>query len=384
MRRVVITLCLGSILTACGATAAAPSPAAPSPAASVSAASAKPVASVSAPVAASAKPASLGSAAPASPAASTAASAPANAKTVAVGTFPQAYINWPLVVGDKQGYFSAAGLKVDTKELPAVSTLLQALSTGQLNVVMTTPDTSMNAIYSGAPLTYIAVNQRPSTIDLLVSSKINSFADIKGKTLGVGQRDSSYSLLAEQMLKANGLDSSQYQFFYVASEPDRYVSLQSGKIDGAFLGPPRNFQAVGEGFHSLGLVNQYIQHDEYNGFVVNAPWASQNKDTVVVFLKAIAQADTWMEDPANKDAAIDMFQAYLKLDRPLVVQSYDLMITKLKAFPPDLKIDPAAHQAWIDNFVSRGVFTKPAPPLSKFVTDTYLQAAFGTRIPELG
>ncbi|HLY67644.1 MAG TPA: ABC transporter substrate-binding protein, partial [Chloroflexota bacterium] len=72
---------------------------------------------------------------------------------MAVGTFPQAYINWPLVVGDKQGYFSAAGLKVDTKELPAVSTLLQALSTGQLNVVMTTPDTSMNAIYSGAPLT---------------------------------------------------------------------------------------------------------------------------------------------------------------------------------------------------------------------------------------
>ncbi len=355
MKRLIAALGSVVLLAACGGTGSAPTSSQPAAAgqsaagtvsSTAAAASAKPAAGSSS---AESKPA----AASAKPAASTAAAA-SGAKTVEVGTFPQAYINWPILAADKQGFFAAQGIKVDTKEIPQSSTLLQGLTTGQLNVVMTTPDTSM-----------ITVN--------------NSFADLKGKTLGVGQRDSTYALLAERMLLANGLKSSDYQFFSVASEPDRYASMQSGKLDGAFVGPPRNFQAVTDGFHSLGLVAQYLQHDEFNGFVVNTPWATQNRSTVVGFLRAVSQADKWLADPANRDSAIDQFQGYVKLDRGLAVQSYDLMITKLHAFPPDMKIDPAAHQEWIDSFVERGVFTKPAPPLSKFIDESYLQEALNAK-----
>ncbi len=380
MKRLIAALGSVVLLAACGGTGSAPTSSQPAAAgqsaagtvsSTAAAASAKPAAGSSS---AESKPA----AASAKPAASTAAAA-SGAKTVEVGTFPQAYINWPILAADKQGFFAAQGIKVDTKEIPQSSTLLQGLTTGQLNVVMTTPDTSMITVNSGAPVIYIAVNQKPTTIDLVVTSKINSFADLKGKTLGVGQRDSTYALLAERMLLANGLKSSDYQFFSVASEPDRYASMQSGKLDGAFVGPPRNFQAVTDGFHSLGLVAQYLQHDEFNGFVVNTPWATQNRSTVVGFLRAVSQADKWLADPANRDSAIDQFQGYVKLDRGLAVQSYDLMITKLHAFPPDMKIDPAAHQEWIDSFVERGVFTKPAPPLSKFIDESYLQEALNAK-----
>jgi len=128
----------------------------------------------------------------------------------AQGQFPRITIGmsgWtgfaPLTLAEQAGLFRANGLDVETRFVPQRERNL-ALASGALNCVVTTVDT-MILWASSVPLTQVLVLDRSRGGDgIAVRPNINSFADLKGRTVAVdGAGTTPYFVLA-YMMRENG------------------------------------------------------------------------------------------------------------------------------------------------------------------------------------
>ncbi|MDB5378088.1 MAG: NitT/TauT family transport system substrate-binding protein [Rubritepida sp.] len=136
----------------------------------------------------------------------------------------------PLTLAEQAGLFRANGVEVETKFVPQRERNL-ALVGGSLNCVVTTVDT-MILWASAAPLVQVLVLDRSRGGDgVAVRPAINSWADIKGKTIAVdGAGTTPYFVLA-YMMRENGLSIRDVTTAALAPQPAAQAFV-AGQFDG--------------------------------------------------------------------------------------------------------------------------------------------------------
>jgi NitT/TauT family transport system substrate-binding protein len=136
----------------------------------------------------------------------------------------------PLSLAEGAGLFRANGIEVETKFVPQRERNL-ALVGGSLNCVVTTVDT-MILWASAAPLVQVLVLDRSRGGDgVAVRPAINSWADIKGKTIAVdGAGTTPYFVLA-YMMRENGLSIRDVTTAALAPQPAAQAFV-AGQFDG--------------------------------------------------------------------------------------------------------------------------------------------------------
>lgn len=124
----------------------------------------------------------------------------------------------PLTLAEQAGLFRANGIEVETKFVPQRERNL-ALVSGALNCVVTTVDT-MILWASSAPLVQVLVLDRSHGGDGIgVRPAINSWADLKGKTVAVdGAGTTPYFVLA-YMMRENGMSIREVTTATLAPQP---------------------------------------------------------------------------------------------------------------------------------------------------------------------
>ena len=157
--------------------------------------------------------------------------------------------------------------------------------------------------------------------------------------------------------------------------PDRYAAVKSGGVAGAMLTQPNDFQAVDEGYPSLGLVSDLIPDYQFTVHAVRRAWAQQNPDAMLRFLRAYAKACQWMYDPANKEEAIKVLVDSLKTTDEYARRTYDLMVVHAQALPKNGELNIPGVQGVMDIMVEMGNLPKPTPPMTKYVDTTWLERA---------
>ena len=73
-------------------------------------------------------------------------------------------------------------------------------------------------------------------------------------------------------------------------------------------------------------------------FAVAGEWGRQNRHTVIGFLRAWLKADAWVKDPANREAAIKLLGAELKLNPKQAAENIDELSTTGKLSLPGLQV----------------------------------------------
>jgi ABC-type nitrate/sulfonate/bicarbonate transport system substrate-binding protein len=63
----------------------------------------------------------------------------------------------------------------------------------------------------------------------------------------------------------------------------------------------------------------------FSGVSINRNWASRNLKTAQAYLAVYSQAILWLENPANRRAAIDIMRAVSSLKPEDVERSYDFL-----------------------------------------------------------
>lgn len=140
-------------------------------------------------------------------------------------------------VAEQKGYFKKYGADVKLIWFANYSDSISALSTGQLDANCQTWSDTLGPLSKGIPVKAILVNDNSAGNDaLLVSPKLKSFADLKGKTVALEQYSISHFVLYTALAK-NGLKPTDVKVVNLAAG-DAAAAFMSGRVDAAVVWNP--------------------------------------------------------------------------------------------------------------------------------------------------
>jgi NitT/TauT family transport system substrate-binding protein len=248
------------------------------------------------------------------------------ADKIVLGTGGQASANlWPTLIALDKGFYAAEGLDADILYVQSSASLVQQLTAGSLQVSISTGLADpLHAVAMGAPISIVRLEIQAPPFDLTAKSDVKVIKDLAGKIVSLGGAKDITRIYIQRMLAANGLNTSDIDMVFAGSTGARASALLAGAVDAAILLPPFNFRAAAKGFHSLGLVIDYVKDIPFSATVVNNAWANAHRDVLLRLLRAQQRAIDWFEDAGNQSQAVQILKTASGLNERDVEMSYDL------------------------------------------------------------
>ena len=281
------------------------------------------------------------------------------ADSVTVGTVGSASANlWPVFIGIDKGFFTEQNLKVDIVYVPSSAQVIQQLTSGSLDVTMSTGLVDpIRAIEKGSPIAIVRLEAQSPPYALVAKPSIKSMAELKGKVISVGGPKDITRIYVERMLAPSGVKPGEFDMVFAGATSARAQALLANAVDAAIILPPFNFQAVAQGFNELGLTVDFAPELPFSGTVVNLPWAKTHQDVMARVLAAHAKATAWFEDDRNRAEAVRIMVEASKLKPDEVEKAYDFF-RKGKFFEPTGKVSRKRLAALVDALVGLGDIPK--------------------------
>ena len=258
----------------------------------------------------------------------------------------------PLTLADKAGLFKKHGLEVELKMIPQKDRHL-ALASNAVQCAATTVETHVAWNTNGVPIVQIFQMDKSYGADgIAVRGNINSFADLKGKTIGVDAPGTAPFFGLAWMLSKNGMSLKDVKLTtlspqaaaqsFVAGQNDAamtyepYLSTvranpQAGKILATTLDYPMVMDTVGCSPDWLkanpkaaqGLANAYFDALE----MIKADPTKSNeimgaavKQTGEAFAKSSAYL-RWQDKAANQKFFAGELQAFMKDSAAILLEA---------------------------------------------------------------
>jgi NitT/TauT family transport system substrate-binding protein len=179
---------------------------------------------------------------PGTTAGSTADTTPGELTSLTIGY--SAWPGWfPLAVADKEGIFTAAGLKVDLKYFADYTASLDALVAGQLDVNAQTLNDTIFAVASGAQQKIVVTGDNSTGNDAVICDKsITTIEGLKGKTVAAEAGVVDHFLLL-QGLATKGMKESDISFQGVKTDAAA-AAFSGGQFDCVAVFAPFTLQAL--------------------------------------------------------------------------------------------------------------------------------------------
>jgi NitT/TauT family transport system substrate-binding protein len=285
----------------------------------------------------------------------------------------------PLFVARHQGCLDKEGLKVEPTLLSSGDKITFALIGGSLDMAAYTPDWFIRAVErGGANIKLVLQASNLPVYSLIVSPSVASYADLKGKRLGVSAIKSSDAFFIKKMMAANGLAESSYTLIPAGQSNERASALRAGSIAGTLLFPPLDQRFVEEEkYRRLDATSSVIKNYAWKNFAVREDWAKANRPDLVAFIKCWIAGARWMFDPANAETAIAIMVKETKLSEAYARTAYrDTYTGPMASSRRDGEIDPVGLQVLIDGIVEQGDLP-PSPNLraGKFIDTSFWEEA---------
>jgi ABC-type nitrate/sulfonate/bicarbonate transport system substrate-binding protein len=292
--------------------------------------------------------------------------------TVNIGFTSFTAATWQFYAAEALGTFEQEGLAPDIAALGSAPAVTTALVGGSLDLGVAAMDIHIRAVENGGNVTWFLTEFANPLYRLIARQGINSYADLRGRTIVVDTPNGITFYLTRRMLAQAGLGPDDYSFVFAGGTPDRMAALQAGGVDAAILFQPFDFAAVRQGYRDLGNSKEVMPAFEFAGYTMRPDWARANENTIARFIRAYLAGQRWLYDPANKDRAIQLLSERTRLATEDASATYELYIERERSFPPGGRINLAGVQAVLDALVDLGQLQTPTPPPSKYVDPSYL------------
>ncbi len=284
----------------------------------------------------------------------------------------------PYVIADQQGFFTREHLTVQLVPLDGgTDQMVKRLDAGDVEISSSATPYFIQAVAEGRSQDVaIAAATANPIYSLMVKPGIKSFADLKGKTLGLSLGIDTISISIRKLLAQKGLKDGDYQVKELVGTPVRFDCLKRGECDGVPLGQPEDFTAIDQGFTRLGVSTDAVKHFEFTVLIVRPDWAKQNRAALVGFLRGFAASLKYFRDPAHRDDVVKTIVATTGVTDKIARETLKLY------FQPDRGVIPRAGEldlkglAQVIAFMGEaGVLKAPLPKPERFVDTRYLHAA---------
>ena len=231
---------------------------------------------------------------------------PAQAETVTLrfGQIPSTVHGTSSVylhLAEQKGFFAREDIKLERITIPGgTDKMVVALEQGAVDVTQTATPYLIQAVLRGSEAVGIASETANPIYSLIVKPEIVSFADLKGKMLGLSLPIDTISISMRKLLVLKGLGEADYRVKELVGTPVRFECLKRGECDGVPLGQPDDLIALTQGYRRLGLSTEAVSAFQFQLLAVKRSWAAANKDVLVRFVRAIASSFRFIRDPANR------------------------------------------------------------------------------------
>lgn len=230
----------------------------------------------------------------------------------------------PILLAETRGYFRDERLATQFVQIRGAISVT-ALISGSVDFI-TDMGSSIEAAVRGPKLKVVMVGGDRPQFELVAHPSIRTFADLKGKTIGVSSYGSASDESTRTILNKNGLRPDKDVTIRALGTPElRVLALKTGAVHASIFTPPSSFIAIRElGLVSLGKSADYLQ-SLYGGIITTEEFIQKNREIVLRFVKAALKGHLFYR--AKRADAIKILMRRLKLDDPQIgEQSYDFHV----------------------------------------------------------
>jgi ABC-type nitrate/sulfonate/bicarbonate transport system substrate-binding protein len=247
--------------------------------------------------------------------------------TIGLALSPPKVVFLAPYVAQQEGFFAQEHLNVKMLNMPNGLETELGTTAGSIDFGFSSATDAIESASAGSPIHAVwSYGTKLDTVCLAAPS-INTPADLIGKPVGsTGTGGFSYTLLNACLAPA-GVDVSKVK--PVNMERSAFVpALASGRIFAAVFHADDAYVVTHEvpGIHVLNNEAESYPNWWYGGVTVLDKYAKANPDVTKRFLMAMMMADRWMNDPANRDALIQIGTQATGEDQDAVASAVDVMV----------------------------------------------------------
>jgi len=266
----------------------------------------------------------------------------------------------PLTLADKAGIFKKNGLDVEIKMIPQKDRHL-ALASGAIQCAATTVETHVAWNANGVPIVQIFQMDKSYGADgLAVRNDVKSFADLKGKAIGVSAPGTAPYFGLAWMLNKNGMTMKDVKL----------VSLEPQPAAQAFV---------------AGQNDAAMTYEPYLSTVRANPAAGKILATTLDYpmvMDTVGCAPTWLK--ANAKAAQALTNSYfeaIEMIKADPAKSNEIMGAAVKQTGEQFA-KSSAYLRWSDKAANQKFFASEITPFMKDAQAILLEAGVIRKVPE--
>ena len=277
---------------------------------------------------------------------------------------------WPLYVAQEEGFFKREGIDVEVTLTRSSVRQLEGLKQGAFDIGFQQSDHIVRAVEGGSDLFIFMAHAHAPDLTLVGATDVTSIEGLRGRDVAVDGTRSGYALLLRKLLADRGLKEGDYTFKEVGGSQERFDAMQGGQAAAAWLNPPFDRRLLANGFRRLATTEESFPG--YPGPIAGArrPWARGNEARLVGFIRAMDAAYAWLQDPKNRDAAMQVLPARLNIDARAAANALDQFAKR-----PRPEMDANGLKQVIDVFWEAEGLTAPRGEPAKYMDLSYLQKA---------
>jgi ABC-type nitrate/sulfonate/bicarbonate transport system substrate-binding protein len=283
----------------------------------------------------------------------------------------------PLTLAQRKNFFAREGINLVVVPIAGgTDRIVAALDKGEIDAGKNATPYLIQAVLKGSDAVAIMSQTSNPIYSLIARPEIKTFADLKGRTLGLSTPGDTITLSSLRLLGLNHLGMTDFATKVVVGSAARFACLRSGECAAVPMGQPEDLDAIRDGFPRLAFTYEAGADLLFNVDMTRRAFGDQNKDTLVRFTRAMASAYAFMNDPKNRDEVTQIVKETGGVSPAVAAEIFAPYLDPSKnVLPRKGELDMAAFNRVIKLMAEVGAIPSPAPPAEKFVDLQYLQAA---------
>jgi ABC-type nitrate/sulfonate/bicarbonate transport system substrate-binding protein len=284
----------------------------------------------------------------------------------------------PVAVAMSEGFFAREGLNVELlMPIPGgADNMIAALHNDSVDITHVATPFLVRAALGGSDAVAIAAEFNNPIYSLIAKPDISTFADLKGKVVGLADEYGTITLSTRKLMELHGLRRGEFGARIIEGTSGRWACLRRGDCDAVVLGQPQDLVAREQGYRLLGMSTEAVPALLYTVTAVRRSWAEVNKAAVVRYVRALAGAFKFIRDPVNRDRVVHAIMQSTNSSETIAQQTLAIF------FDPDRGVLPKQGEIDLEGLArviammgEAGAINPPLPPPRRFVDLQYLRAA---------
>jgi len=228
----------------------------------------------------------------------------------------------PLIVAWKMGFLAQEGVQAEFIVMKP-SIIPPAMVNGEIHFTTAT-GTAIGATLRGFPFKTIIFFSSKLMDSLVTRPDIKTFADLRGKIVGVDTPGATTDVITRLLLEKKNLDPVRdLKVLATGHEGIRLEQLKIKQIDAAMLGPQGVVVAKRAGLRVLADVADEVELP-FVGGSTSEQILERRRDETRKVLRAGLRGIRYTLDPANRAKIVGLLSQWLELDQETAEYTYDI------------------------------------------------------------